>query len=123
MSAAELQHLRFLRGLLGLPVRIPTAVLLAEAGELPLHVRWLATAARFWNSLVTAPEDSLLQQALQAALALAADSDGLGKADMPWAAQLARSMQLIGVQFDPQQRHSGTERGGGSTAQLWRRAT
>ena len=59
-SAAEMQHHRFLRRLLGLPARTPIPVLLAEAGEMPLYVRWLMSAARFWNSLFEAAEGSLM---------------------------------------------------------------
>lgn len=103
LSAAELQHLRFLRRLLGLPQATPTATLLAEAGQPPLYVSWLRRAARFWNSLLAAPQGSLMQQTLQASLALAADCDDVPETAQPWAAQLTRSMQLIGVAFDPQQ--------------------
>lgn len=104
LSPAELQHHRFLRRLLGLPWRTPIPVLLAEAGEVPLYVRWLRRAAQFWNSLLETGEGSLMQQALQASLDLAADSARVPVAQQPWAAQLARAMQLAGVQFDPQER-------------------
>ena len=46
-SAAELQHSRALRRLLGLPTRTPVATVLAEAGEPPLYITWLVRAARF----------------------------------------------------------------------------
>ena len=101
-SAAEMQHHRFLRRLLGLPARTPIPVLLAEAGEMPLYVRWLMSAARFWNSLLEAAEGSLMQQALKASLDLAASHTSLRPAKQPWAAQLAFAMQRAGVQFDPQ---------------------
>ena len=52
LSAAEQQHYRTLRRLLGLPQRAPRATVLAETGEPPLHAHWLARTARFWNSLV-----------------------------------------------------------------------
>ena len=72
LSAAEQQHYRTLRRLLGLPQRAPRATVLAETGEPPLHVHWLARTARFWNSLVAAPEGSLMRQVLDASLQLAA---------------------------------------------------
>jgi len=67
-------------------------------------VRWLMQAARVWNGVVATPEGSLMQQVLQANLDLAADCEGVPAARLPWAAQLERSLRLVGVQFDPQQR-------------------
>ena len=99
---AELLQLRHLRRLLGLPQRTPTAVLLAEAGQPPLYTRWLEAGARLWNDLLSWPEDSLLGQALRCSLQLAADSDGQPLAALPWAAQLARGLQQVGLTFDPQ---------------------
>jgi hypothetical protein len=61
-SAAELQHSRALRRLLGLPTRTPMATVLAEAGEPPLYITWLVHAARFWSTVVAAPQGSLIRQ-------------------------------------------------------------
>jgi hypothetical protein len=106
LTAAERQHHTTLRRLLGLPQRAPIATILAEAGQPPLHVSWLERAARFWSSLVAAPEGGVLQQVLDASLQLATESDGipLADADLPWAAQLQRAMADVGVAFDPHQR-------------------
>ena len=76
---------------------------LAELSEPPLYVRWLLHAARLWNSLVAAPACSVMQQALETALQLAADCEDLEPAQQPWAAQLAAALQCVGVEFDPQQ--------------------
>jgi hypothetical protein len=102
-SEAELQHLRHLRRLLGLPQRTPTAVLLAEAGQPPLHVQWLVAAARLWNDLISWPEDSLIGRALRASVQLAAEGGSASgsRSQQPWAAQLAQAMQLVDVHFDP----------------------
>ena len=69
---------------LGVPTSTPTATVLAELGEPPLYVPWLAHAVCVWNSLVTAPA-------------------GVEPADLPWAAQLATAKQLVGIEFDVQQ--------------------
>ncbi|PSC73499.1 50S ribosomal L2 [Micractinium conductrix] len=110
LSAAEQQHYRTLRRLLGLPQRAPRATVLAETGEPPLHAHWLARTARFWNSLVAAPEDSLMRQVLDASLQLAADHTPSrhrgphGIAQMPWAAQLQSALAEAGIAADLQQR-------------------
>jgi hypothetical protein len=106
LSEPELQHLRFLRQLLGLPQCTPTATLLAEAGQPPLYVRWLQQSARMWNSLVAAPAGSLMQQTLSASLALAEQcsaSPGIPPARQPWLMQLARGLRAAGTAFDPMQ--------------------
>lgn len=104
LSAAELQHGRTLRRLLGLPKGTPTATALAEAGQPPLHITWLASAARLCNTLAQAPEGSLLHTVREASLQLAADSVAdeprLAAARQPWARQLQGAMQAAGVAFD-----------------------
>ena len=103
-SAAELQHSRALRRLLGLPTRTPVATVLAEAGEPPLYITWLVRAARFWSTVVAAPEGSLMRQVVDASLQMAAECHATPVAQLPWAAQLQRAMAAAGVVFDPQQR-------------------
>ena len=80
-------------------------VVLAEAGELPLYVRWLGRAARFWNSLLHQPADSLEHQALVASVQLAAEQrPGVQPGHWgPWAAQLAAAIRAVGVDFEPTQ--------------------
>ena len=102
-SAAELQHSRALRRLLGLPTRTPVATVLAEAGEPPLYITWLVRAARFWSTVVAAPEGSLMRQVVDASLQMAAECHATPVAQLPWAAQLQRAMAAAGVAFDPQQ--------------------
>jgi hypothetical protein len=105
LSAAELQHHRTLRRLLGLPTRTPIATILAEAGEPPLYVSWLVRAARLWSTLVAAPAGSIMQQVLEASLQLATECPvRMPAAQQPWAAQLQGAMTAAGVDFDPQQR-------------------
>ena len=108
LSDAELQHLRALRRLIGLPTRTPTATILAEAGEPPLYITWLVRAARFWSAAVAAPEGSLLRQVLDASLQMAAQCqtsrEPVPVARQPWAAQLHLAMEAAGVAFDPQRR-------------------
>ncbi|KAI3435037.1 hypothetical protein D9Q98_003089 [Chlorella vulgaris] len=101
-SAAEQQHHRTLRRLLGLPQRAPIATILAEAGELPLYITWLISAARLWRTATQAPAGSLLGLALQEARSLAAgcaDERQLATAKQPWATQLQQAMQAAGVEF------------------------
>jgi hypothetical protein len=102
LSEPELQQFRFLRRLLGLPRSTPTATLLVEAGQVPLHARWLRQAARLWNSLARAPAGSLQQQIVEAAAALASDCSDVSTAQRPWAAQLVDSMRAVGIPFNPQ---------------------
>ena len=101
LSEPELQHLRFLRRLLALPRSTPAATILAEAGQPPLHARWLQQAARLWNSLVTAPEGSMPRLVVQAAAAVAVDCADVPPQRQPWAAQLAHSLRAVGLTFEP----------------------
>ena len=105
-SAAEKQHGTTLRRLLGLPLRAPTATVLAEAGQLPLYITWLMAAARLRSTVVAAPQGSIMQQVLDASLQLAADCQGerIALAAQPWAAQLQQAMAAAGVKFDPHQK-------------------
>ena len=90
----------------------PRATVLAETGEPPppLHAHWLARTARFWNSLVAAPEGSLMRQVLDASLQLAAEHTPSrhrgphGIAQLPWAAQLQSALAEAGIAADLQQR-------------------
>ena len=104
-SEPEQLHLDFLRALLGLPGRTPSAVALAEAGVLLLYVRWLGRAARFWNSVLQQPADSLERRALVASVELAAEQRPRVRPDpwAPWAAQLAAAVGAVGVAFEPVQ--------------------
>lgn len=104
MSEAEKLHISCLRRLLGLPQRTPNATVLAEAGEPPLHVTWLGRAARFWSSLLRAPEDSLLSTIMAASVQLAAEHGDAPAAQLPWAAQLQQALREVGVEFDPAER-------------------
>ncbi|PSC67187.1 hypothetical protein C2E20_9123 [Micractinium conductrix] len=87
------------------------AVLMAPAGPLLKLLRPAALGtARFWNSLVEAPEGSLMRQVLDASLQLAADHTPSrhrgphGIAQMPWAAQLQSALAEAGIAADLQQR-------------------
>jgi len=122
LSDAERQHLRSLRRLLGLPTRTPTATVLAEAGQPPLYITWLRQAARLWSSIVAAPQGSLMQQVLEASLAMADQCRHLiiGRAHLPWAAQLQQAMEAAGVAFLPTRQGSLAvrQRASGSTPAL-----
>ena len=79
-------------------------------GSPPLHAHWLARTARFWNSLVAAPEGSLMRQVLDGSLQLAAEHTPSrhrgphGIAQLPWAAQLQSALAEAGIAADLQQR-------------------
>ena len=53
-SKAEQVHIQYLRQLLGVRQSTPSAVVLVEAGEQPLWLRWLRRAAKLWNSMLEA---------------------------------------------------------------------
>ena len=104
LSDPEKLHLSSLRYVLGLPHRTPNATVLAEAGQPPLHVTWLGRAARFWSSLLEAPEGSLIGTIVEASTQLAAEHSDAPAAQLPWAAQLQRALREVGVEFDPAER-------------------
>ena len=104
LSEPEKLHLSSLRHVLGLPQRTPSATVLAEAGQPPLHVTWLGRAARFWSSLLEAPEGSLINTVVAASAQLAAEHGDAPAAQLPWAAQLQRALRVVGVEFDPSAR-------------------
>ena len=89
-------HIQYLRQLLGVRQSTPSAVVLLEAGEQPLWLRWLRPAAKLWNSMLEAPPDSLLQQALAASRQLAEATPAAAAARQPWAAQFAAAMAAVG---------------------------
>ena len=103
VSEAEQFHAMQLRVHLGLPRRTPTATVLAEAGQPPLYVTWLAAAARLWNVLVTAPADSVMQQVLEASREMLAEPGERQTAarHQTWLDQLQQAMAAAGVPFDP----------------------
>ena len=95
-SKAEQVHIQYLRQLLGVRQSTPSAVVLVEAGEQPLWLRWLRRAAKLWNSMLEAPQDSLLHQALAASRQLAEVAPAAAAARQPWAAQFAAAMAAVG---------------------------
>ena len=97
-SAAEQLQLGYLRQLLGVRQSTPNAVVLAETGEAPLWQRWLRRAAKFWNKALAAAEGSLVRQALQASIQLAANN--MQPARQSWAAQLAAGLAAVGMPVD-----------------------
>lgn len=95
---AQRLHLAFYRMQLGVSQATPAAVVLAEAGERPLWMRWLQRGSRLLSRCLQAAEGSLLQRALTASCRLAA-----GGAQRSWAAQLQAGLEAVGVQLDLQQ--------------------
>lgn len=93
-SKAEQLQVRYLRQLLGVRTSTPAAVVLVEAGEQPLWLRWLRRAAKLWNSMLEAPPDSLLRRTLVASCQLAALA--ATPARQSWAAQFAAAMASVG---------------------------
>jgi hypothetical protein len=71
-------------------------VVLVEAGEQPLWLRWLRRAAKPWNNMLQALPDSLLHQALVASRRLAATAVAPAAVRQPWAAQFAAAMAPVG---------------------------
>jgi len=94
-SKAEQLQVGYLRQLLGVRQCTPTAVVLAEAGEQPLWLRWLRRAAKLYNKIVAMDPSSLVHQALAASIHLAAGSHVLAR--QSWAAQLAAPLAAIGM--------------------------
>ena len=100
-SAAERLQLGYLRQLLGVRPSTPNAVVLVETGEQPLWQRWLRRAAKLWNRVLEQPQDSLLQQALNASCNLADGSQTAAR--QSWAEQLAAGMAAVGMPLDLEQ--------------------
>ena len=73
-------------------LQLTSATILAEAGQPPLYISWLASAARLWNDVVAAPGGSVLRQALDAQLRMAdaggTDAGGRAPAVLPAACPL-----------------------------------
>ena len=94
---AQRLHLAFYHMQLGVSQATPAAVVLAEAGERPLWMRWLQRGSRLLNRCLQAAEGSLLQRALAASCRLAEAG-----AQHSWAAQLQAGLSAVGVPLDLQ---------------------
>ena len=60
----ERVHTQFLRGMLGLPISTPSAIVLAEFGRTPLRLHWGQQVVRYWNRLMCLDDHPLLQAAV-----------------------------------------------------------
>ena len=78
-------------------------MLLAETGQQPLAARWAAQVGRFWNSVLSADEASLVQRALHNSCALAVEAGGVWLAGQPWAGQVAATLHAYGATVDLRQ--------------------
>jgi hypothetical protein len=81
----------------------PALVLLAETGQQPVAARWAAQVGRFWNSVLAAPEGSLVQRALLDSCALAGEGGGARLAQQPWAGQVSAALGAWGAQVSVHQ--------------------
>lgn len=98
--AAEKLQATWTRILLGVRGGTPSGPALAEAGAVPLYVRWLLRAARLWNSCLAEPEGSVLRLAMEASVQLAAEQPaGRRPHVLPWAGQLRRGLAAVGVEI------------------------
>jgi len=98
-SAAERLQATWVRILLGVRRGTPSATVLAEAGAVPLYVRWLLRAARLWNCCLAAPEGSVLRWMFMAGARLAAGQPaGTQVHRRPWAGQLRQALAAVGVE-------------------------
>jgi hypothetical protein len=95
---AQRLHLAFLRMQLGVSQATPVPVVLAEAGERPLWMRWLQRSVRLLGRCLEAAEGSVLRRALKASCLVAATGG-----QRSWAAQLQAAMGAVGLQLDLQQ--------------------
>ena len=96
--AAQRLHQGFLRQQLGVSQSTPAAVVLAEAGERPLWLRWLMRSTRLLGRCQAAAEGGLLRRALSATCELAAAGY-----QQCWAAQVAAGLAAVGLPLDLQQ--------------------
>lgn len=98
-SAAERLQATWIRLLLGVRRSTPSATVLAEAGAVPLYVRWLLRAARLWNCCLAESEGSVLRLAFTAGTRLAAgQAAGTQLFRRPWAGQLQQALAAVGVE-------------------------
>lgn len=93
-------QLAYLRQLLGVRQSTPALVLLAETSQQPLVARWAVQVGRFWNSVLSADEASLVRRALHDSCALATEAGGMGLARQPWARQVVAALHAYGVAVD-----------------------
>ena len=84
---------------MGLPLRTPTPIILAEAGQPPLHAYWLGAAVRLWIH-----SGAHWCRLLKVACSCRCWMLRVAAANLPWAVQLQRALEASGVQFDPHQR-------------------
>ena len=96
---AERLQATWIRILLGVRGGTPSATVLAEAGAVPLYVRWLLRAARLWNGCLAEPEGSLLRLMFLAGTGMAAEQPaGTQLHRRPWAGQLQQALAAVGVE-------------------------
>lgn len=87
MDDCEVVQRKFLRNLLGLRASTPNAVVLGEAGRLPMAHVAAELLCRFWNRLVAMPDTRLTKQAFLENVSMAARPGAVTTAC--WAAQVA----------------------------------
>ena len=95
-SKAKQVHIQYLRQLLGVRQSTPSAVVLVEARGAATLAALAAAGGQTMDSILKAPPDSLLHQALAASRQLAEVAPAAAAARQPWAAQLAAAMAAVG---------------------------
>jgi hypothetical protein len=95
-SKAKQVHIQYLRQLLGVRQSTPSAVVLVEARGAATLAALAAAGGQTMGSILKAPPDSLLHQALAASRQLAEVAPAAAAARQPWAAQLAAAMAAVG---------------------------
>ena len=98
----ERVQLLALKWLFGVRKSTASCIVLAEAGRWPLALCWVKRLARFYNSLVSAPRDSLLNHAFISNCNLTAnplDNSNTLAAKQSWAAQLQKAFGQWGVEI------------------------
>jgi hypothetical protein len=103
-SVAERLQATWIRILMGVRGGTPSATVVAEAGAVPLYVRWLLRVARLWNVCLAESEGSVLRLMFLAGTRLAAEQPaGTQLHRRPWAGQLQQALAAVGVEMSMEQ--------------------
>ena len=92
-NPADAVQIDFLRSIGGLPQTCKIWVMLAEFGRMPLQLRWLALASRFWRRCGAMQPGRLTRVAMEENIGLFLAN----KAGNSWVARFIRCMGVIGA--------------------------
>ena len=89
----------FLRRVLGLRAGTPNDVLLVEAGQLPCHIGFKVSLAKYWNRLVSMADGRMAKDAFIESVRLMPHCTQANSARASWATQVASLLSPVADQF------------------------